>query len=259
VRERALGIGRRLSGKAVYVGRACSRDPVLPPAPFAGGPFFAVAELGSCETAEQVRNVEFAGYGGTVLFSREGRSGCGLPVVRVAGFGGNPVLSMDRRSAYALFDRQQRYSHERCRAGDGTRRAAISRGARGDVVRFESVFDGWGYIRLFRNADGKLTELDTYAIPEAMNARYVSDFGILSVHEAATSHQRADLVYSSYYSGGLRVLKIADDRLQEVGAFIDQGGNAFWGVEVFERDGQEYVAASDMDRGLYVFRYAGSL
>jgi hypothetical protein len=258
VRERALGIGRRVSAKVVYVVRACTRDPTLIPAPLAGGPYFAVAELGNCEPAEQVRNVELAGYAGTVLFGREGRFGCGLPRVRVGAFGAKPVLSMDRRSAHALFDKQRSYSEDRCRAGNGSRRAAIARGARGDVVRFQSVFDGWGYMRLFRNADGKLTELDTYAIPEAMNVRYVGDFGILSVHEAATSHQRADLVYSSYYSGGLRVLKIADDRLHEVGAFIDRGGNTFWGVEVFERDGQEFVAASDMDHGLYLFRYTGA-
>jgi hypothetical protein len=65
-------------------------------------------------------------------------------------------------------------------------------------------------------------------------------------------------VYFSYYSGGFRVAKIANDTLEEVGHYIDTGGNNFWGVQVFESGGQEYVAASDRDFGLYIFRYTGS-
>ena len=41
----------------------------------------------------------------------------------------------------------------------------------------------------------------------------------------------------------------------EVAAFIDEGGNNFWGVEAFEQGGVEYIAASDRDKGLYIFRY----
>jgi hypothetical protein len=29
-------------------------------------------------------------------------------------------------------------------------------------------------------------------------------------------------------------------------------------VQVFQHDGKEYVAASDRDSGLYIFRYTGS-
>jgi len=47
------------------------------------------------------------------------------------------------------------------------------------------------------------------------------------------------------------------EKLQAVGRFIDSGGNNFWGVQVFNRGGQEYVAASDRDFGLYIFRYTG--
>jgi hypothetical protein len=49
-----------------------------------------------------------------------------------------------------------------------------------------------------------------------------------------------------------------NNELAEVGRFIDEGGNNFWGVQVFEHEGQEYVAASDMDHGLYIFKYTGS-
>ena len=103
-----------------------------------------------------------------------------------------------------------------------------------------------------------MTELDTYAIPEAHDQAYVRGFGDLSVHEVATSHVRADLAYLSYYAGGFRVLKIANDELVEVGRFIDTGGNNFWGVEVFQSGGKEYVAASDRDSGLYILEYTGS-
>lgn len=35
-------------------------------------------------------------------------------------------------------------------------------------VSVGSQFDGWGYVQLFaRNAGNTLTELDTYAVPEA--------------------------------------------------------------------------------------------
>jgi len=42
-----------------------------------------------------------------------------------------------------------------------------------------------------------------------------------------------------------------------VSRFIDQGGNTFWGVQVFEPEGRELVAASDRDFGLYIFEYVG--
>ncbi|WP_458112147.1 hypothetical protein M1D88_18140 [Arthrobacter sp. R1-13] len=51
--------------------------------------------------------------------------------------------------------------------------------------------------------------------------------------------------------------KIVDNKLVETGSFIDEGGSNFWGVEVFESNGVEYVAASDRDSGLYIFRYTG--
>ena len=142
-------------------------------------------------------------------------------------------------------------------------------GATGDSVSISSTFDGWGYVRLFKtdgnfaeDADDerKLLETDQFAIPEGHDPDLATGFGDLSVHEAATSHEADDIVYFSYYSGGFRVLRIVDDELVEVGAFIDDelpGGNNFWGVQVFEHEGVEYVAASDRDYGLYIFKYTG--
>ena len=103
-----------------------------------------------------------------------------------------------------------------------------------------------------------MTELDTYAVPQAHDPAFASGFGDLSVHEAATSPTRNDLVYFSYYAAGFRVAEIVNDNLVEMGHYIDTGGNNFWGVQVFQSGGQEYVAASDRDFGLYIFRYTGS-
>ena len=65
-------------------------------------------------------------------------------------------------------------------------------------------------------------------------------------------------MYFSYYSGGFRVVKIVGEDLVEVGHFIDVCGSNFWGLQVYESGGREYVAASDRDYGLYIFRYTGS-
>ena len=149
------------------------------------------------------------------------------------------------------------YDDAACR-DTSVQESGIPIGTPGDVVRFESVFDGWGYVRLFDNAAGKLTELDTYAVPEAFDPEKADDSGDLSVHEIATSQARDDLAYVSYYAAGLRIIDVEDGEISEVGHFIDEGGNNFWGVQVFESGGLEYVAASDRDFGLYIFRYTGN-
>jgi hypothetical protein len=52
------------------------------------------------------------------------------------------------------------------------------------------------------------------------------------------------------------VLTYGPDGLTEVGHFIDEGGNNFWGVEVHQHpNGQKYVLTSDRDSGVYIFQY----
>ncbi len=104
-------------------------------------------------------------------------------------------------------------------------------------------------------APGSITSLDTFAIPESQDPAYASGFGDLSVHEVALDPDpRKRLAYVSYYAGGFRVLKYGPLGLSQVGAFIDEGGNNFWGVEVHKIGSQQYVLASDRDFGLYIFR-----
>ena len=253
---RQLAEGQTVQGVSVFAGLACNGSTPVP----AGDPAasdVAVVERGVCTFTEKVTNVLAAGgYDAVLIFNRTGSDACNQTTrMSVAGdiytFGVAP-----RGEGFAIFNSP--YDNAACLAGTGPAQLPVAVGTKGDTVSFSSTFDGWGYVHLFANSNGKMTELDTYAIPEAHDPAFARGFGDLSVHEVATSEKRADLAYFSYYAAGFRVTKIVGDELVEVGKFIDVGGNNFWGVQVFQHQGQEYVAASDRDYGLYIFRYTGS-
>lgn len=82
-----------------------------------------------------------------------------------------------------------------------------------------------------------------------------------------------DLAYFSWYSAGLRVATFGRNGIQEVGHYIAEGGNDFWGVYpvcagqclLNEQDQgrgrnnekRPLILASDRDSGLWIFRYTG--
>ncbi|MGN9841507.1 PA domain-containing protein [Nonomuraea sp. H19] len=251
-----LETGQTLTGVSKFVGRACPppADPAVP----AGDPNvvdIAVVERGLCTFSEKVDSViKAGGYDAVLIFNRTGTDGCdgslGMSVE-----GDIPAFGVAPRSqGFAIFN--QPYNNDACLAGTGPQSLPVPLGTTGDTLTFSSYFDGWGYVHLY---DGKsMAELDTYAVPEAHDPAYATGKGDLSVHEVATSAVQADLAYFSYYAAGFRVTRIVDGKIQEVGHFIEEGGNNFWGVQVFEHNGQEYVAASDRDHGLYIFRYTGN-
>jgi hypothetical protein len=127
-----------------------------------------------------------------------------------------------------------------------------------------SVFDGWGYLSLFRRENGKVERIDSYAIPEALDPDFAFGFGDLSIHEIATDPGQ-NLAYSSYYAGGMRVFRFGASGIDEVGHYIDDEGNNFWGVETFvpkhaaagNLEGRRLFAGSDRDHGIFIFRYTG--
>jgi hypothetical protein len=242
--------GKEVSGTARYVGRACDGDP---PVPAAAGATFAVVSRGVCTFTAKLAKVEKKGYAAAIVVNTEGSGGCGG--FRMAVRGGIPAFSVERAVGLGFFDRA--FDDAACRVGTADLLPDVPLGTEGDTVTMRSFFDGWGYVHLFRNGTGKLEQLDTYAIPEAMDPEFATRHGDLSVHEVATSLERNDLAYLAYYAGGLRVIRIEDDRLVEAGRFIDVAGNNLWGVQVFHHEDREYVAASDLDFGLYVFRYTG--
>jgi hypothetical protein len=250
-----LADGQTISGPSVFVGRACPGDPAVPAG--GAGTQIAVVERGVCTFTEKVASVIAAGgYEAILVFNRTAPDGCETPL-GMSVEGDIPTFGVAPRSqGFAIFDIP--YDEAACVAGDGTQQAPIALGTVGDDLTFSSYFDGWGYVHLFANTNGKMAELDTYAVPEAHDPAFAEGFGDLSVHEVATSATRDDLLYFSYYAAGFRVARIAGGEIEEVGHYIDTGGNNFWGVQVFQSGGQEYVAASDRDFGLYIFRYTGS-
>ena len=242
--------GQTLSGRSKFVGAACG----TPVVQAGDGSQIAVVERGVCDFTTKVANVQAAGgYKAVLIFNRTGSDACNASLsMSVAGdlptFGVAP-----RQQGLALFGKESTYDDQACRAGDASPSAPITIGALGDTLTFSSYFDGWGYVHLY-NAK-TMDELDTYALPEAHDATKATGSGDLSVHEVATSAKKASVAYVSYYAGGLRVIDVSRGKIREVGAHIDEGGNNFWGVEVFEQGGKEYVAASDRDLGLYLYEY----
>ena len=245
-----------LSGDTVFVGRACPGDavPAAPTTP--SGDQIALIERGVCTFTEKLATVEAAGgYEGAIVFNREGFDGC-TDLLFMSVDGGIPAAFVGRQVGWDLLDIPG-FSDEACRTNSQPTPASYTVGTIGDAVRLSSEFDGWGYVHLFQNGSGKLTELDTYAVPEAHDPDYAEGFGDLSVHEVAMSLTDNTLAYFSYYAAGFRVAAIENNELVERGHYIAEDGNNFWGVQVFSHDGEEYVAASDRDHGLWIFQYTG--
>jgi hypothetical protein len=211
----------------------------------------------ACFPGEKAANADAAGWDAVLLVNRHQESGDPAEDSASCGSGGYPpgahivTLCTTHEALHLMFNDPPEYGVP---YDDDTEGPAL--GSIGEKVRATSVFDGWGYARLFRNEAGKFTEVGAYAIPEALDPNYASGFGDLSIHEVANDPE-AGLAYSSYYSGGFRVFRFGYQGLRETGRFIDEGGNNFWGVEQFTSRGDRLVALSDRDYGLYVFKYTG--
>jgi len=235
-----------ITGTPTFVGLACTANP--PPA----GDGVALVERGVCSFQEKLNNITAAGYDAGIVFNAV-RPDC-LGLVTMLASGTIPFVFVDRTVGLQLL--QQPLSADVCT------QASPAAGSPVASVVIEAVFDGWGFVRLFATeipgqvgVPGSITSLDTFAIPESQDPAYAVGFGDLSVHEVALDPDpRKKLAYVSYYAGGFRVLKYGPLGLRQVGAFIDEGGNNFWGVEVHKIRGEQYVLASDRDFGLYIFK-----
>jgi hypothetical protein len=248
----SLGEGDTLAGPTRFVGQACAAVP----AP-GGADVIAVIERGACSFQVKFDNVTAAGYVAGIVFNSadpaaspncEGLVGM-LATVTI------PSFFVARSAGFEILG-VAGYNPDNCPVGANPALPAV--GTAGLPISITVAFDGWGYVHLYSYP--AMTELDTYAIPEAHDATKATGFGDLSVHEVAMSEQVNDIAYFAYYAGGFRVARIVGDDLVEVGRFIDDGGdggNNFWGVQVWEHDGKEYVLASDRDYGVYIFEYTG--
>ena len=241
-----------LTGAPTFVGLGC--DP-LAPAPGPGA--IALVERGVCAFQVKLDNITAAGYTAGIVFNSV-QPAC-LTLVTMLADGDIPFIFVNRAVGLQILD-QDVEGEAACTT------PSPAQGSPTATVNLEAVFDGWGYVRLFStkfphggSGGATIQQIDTYAVPESQDAAFGVGFGDLSVHEVAMDpNPGSKLAYISYYAAGFRVVKYGNNGIQEVGAFIDEGGNNFWGVEVHEVDGEQVVLASDRDFGLYIFRYTGS-
>ncbi|MCA1704348.1 MAG: hypothetical protein LC808_14240, partial [Actinobacteria bacterium] len=268
-----------LNGPTVYGGFGCPADrgsipdaSTLTLAP--GEEAILVLQRGppganACFFSEKVETAQLLGYDAVIIANHHvGALGGEGPDTYFCGGQGHifdiqiSALCIGHRAMHELFDDPNA-------ADNFTYPESVPAiGTIGDRITVTTQFDGWGYVHLF-DAE-TLQDLDTYAIPEAMDPAYASGYGDLSVHEVATDPTDPSLAYLSYYSGGLRAVQIqcsdpSDNttcELVEVGGYLDPEGNDFWGVEVIPNpaddpnvEGDEVlILASDRDYGLFIFR-----
>src|SRR5919204_129090 len=203
----------------VFVGRACPGDAAVPPAPNVGPGQVAVVERGLCLFEEKAQNVIAAGgWEAMLIFNREGADAC-TTLFSPSLSAPIPTLFVTRPTGFAMFNIT--YDDAACRDAN-FQRAPIAIGTFGDPIQsVSSQFDGWGYVHLFgvdlRATSASLTDLDTFAIPEAMDPAYAKGFGALSVHEVATDKTDATRAYLSYYAGGIRALQVHCEKPRDRG------------------------------------------
>jgi hypothetical protein len=234
-----------IEGGTDFVGLACN------PLPPSQSPI-ALIERGTCTFTIKAQFAQAAGYEMGLVFNDQTTDApnCDsqLSMLAVADI---PFLFVGRDTGLKLLDQDFTNS---CQAATP---APLSPSV---DTRMSPIFDGWGYLHLF---DARTMEaLDHWALPEGLDENFAEGSGDLTIHEVATDPDE-NLAYLSHYSGGFRVVKFTQrGGITAVGAFIDKGGNNFWGVEVVPgtdagKKGRPLVLASDRDSGLYVFRYTG--
>lgn len=238
--------GTSIAGTPRFVGLAC--DPVAP------GAGIALVERGVCSFQAKLDAIKAAGFSSGIVFNSV-RDDC-LEQTTMLAAGDIPFVFVNRVAGLGLLGVGGVNGAKACTT------AAPPPGSPVASVKIEAVFDGWGYVRLFdtgflntRRGRGRPRQVGTYAVGESQDPAYATGFGALSVHEVAMS-SKPGIAYLSYYAAGIRVVRYNDNGIKEVGAFIDEGGNDFWGVEAWKDEtGQEYILASDRDFGLYILKY----
>ena len=238
---------RTMNGPTVYGGYACDASIGAKPVPLRsaynfnlepGEDAILVVQRGptgdsnnpepACFPGEKAKNAYVAGWRTVLFINRHpGTDGaaCGSGDFRA---GQIPVVACTtHEAAHDIFDKPGTAPFP-VPYNDEAEMAAV--GTVGDKVAATSQFDGWGYAHLFKNEAGKQTRIDSYAVDESLDERYAVGFGDLSIHEHVPD-PLADMSYIAYYAAGARAISYSDQGIVEEGAYIDQGGNNFWGVE----------------------------
>jgi hypothetical protein len=280
--------GSTIAGPTVFGGRGClaagpnagpdavAGEPSPPPASAIpaqpGEQKTVVFSRGGCFFSTKIAAGQDLGYDAVIIGQSHGGTRAGLlPDAFFCGGQGHdydeqvPAICIGHRAMHLMFNDTPAYA-----GPDGT---DIAVGTIGERYAATTEFDGWGYVQLHDATRPNLPIIDSYAVPEALDERFAEDFGVLSVHEVKTDpRRRVNLAYFSYYNAGFRVAEFGPGGLTEVGFFIDEGGNDFWGVFPIgnETAGHGYpshpgrgeglrpdILLSDRDYGLYVVQYTG--
>jgi hypothetical protein len=241
-----------LGGPTRFVGLGCEALPA------AGGEIIAIAERGVCDFQVKLDNIIAAGYEGLVVFNRTGVDGCETLISMLAASTTTPAIFVSRKDGFRMLGTEPAADYTCNEDGTGTATPAAA-GSDGVPVDMSAVFDGWGYTHMYRTdltKGAKMEQVDFYAPRPGQLEAFAEGYGDMTVHEVATDPNR-NLVYVSHYALGMRVLRYDDSGLEEVGAFVEEGGSNYWGVEVHKIGNTQYVLGSDRDRGLRIFRWVG--
>jgi hypothetical protein len=222
------------------------------------------AQHDACLFSEKVESAQLAGYDAVLIANHHVGSGAGAqPDATVCGSQGHqftvtiPGLCVGHRLMHLLFDRPEDYTVPYPVGDPGDLEPDIGDIGNGKIDS-TSFFSGWGGSRLLDATT--LQEIDQFYIAEASDPQHAVGSGDVDVHEVATGRgPDADLAYFAHYSGGIRVATFDATGITEIGRFIDQGGNDFWGVQLTDKfvNGRRVVAYSDRDYGLYLASYTG--
>jgi hypothetical protein len=201
-----------------------------------------------CAFQEKLDTIAAAGYDAGIIFNHQGPDA--LQQFPTAARGPIPLMFVNRLTGLRLLG----VPGVTAETAGTTPTPATPAVCATDV---RSEFVGWGYLRLFKTdvpgsgGTGSATQIDTYAIPEAQDPRFATGFGHFSASHVAIDPDR-QLVYATFFAGGLRVLSYGGDGLREVGAFREPG-NDFLGVKIHKIGGKKYILVTDRNFGLYIF------
>lgn len=259
---------RPFGGATVWGGSGCEEDTngnsisdrAEVPNKATTGADIVVFTRGTCFFSKKVESGQLAGYDKVIVMQSHGGTRNGLtPNGYTCGSKGHDfqvtasAICVGHRAGHLLFNDAAEYTSQ----PEGSDMPAI--GTDGASVTADSTFDGWGTIHLLNG--NTLQEIDNYSVPAAIDSACASDCGTMSVHEVAMDKTK-DLAYLSWYDAGMRVVKFGPGGIEEVGHYIAEGGNDFWGVEAHQLPGDKtkttYILGSDRDSGLWIFRYTGN-
>src|ERR687892_2326045 len=284
---------KRLNGPVAYGGYGCPgtsapippADSTIPPTTLlAGEEQIIVLQRGptddpnapeeACFPGEKADNATDQGWDAVILTGRHLAGGAAADDPPNCGFGAFPsdeqipAVCTTHTAMHELFGRTPDFTVPYPVGDPADLEPNI--GDVGFKVDITATFDGWGYVRVFDTANPTTpNEISQIYIPETISEAHATGFGDITVHEVEVPRGDPNeggpapdddkLAYFSWYSGGLRVWDITDPaNPEQVGAYIDAKGNDLWGVAIVEdENGGRLILASDMDFGLFIFRYTG--